>query len=171
MTVATCARRCRAFRRSRRGQSERRLGFSALGKSPVVWITRRRAAEIIGCSTNTVDRFIHVGELHPCAATQPRAGSLDQDEVAALAARRAIKREAATRTRQERDRRKPKPPDGEHQWLTPSQAARVVGMSTMGVYKRVQRGTIPYTDHRGRHWLRADHMELLANARLSPPST
>jgi hypothetical protein len=129
-----------------------------------VWITRRRAAELLECSTNTVDRLIEIGDLHPRKGAPPREGSLDQDEVVALAVRRYAERESATRARQERERRKPLPPDEEHQWLTASQAARVVGMSVMGVYKRVQRGTIPHTDHRGRHWFRRDLMETMGNA-------
>jgi len=88
----------------------------------------------------------------------------------ALAARRYAEREAATKARQERERRKPVPPDADHDWLTASQAARVLGMTPMGVYKRVQRGTIPNTDHRGQHWFRRDHMELMGNARSRPPT-
>ena len=85
--------------------------------------------------------------------------------MAELAARRYAEREATTRARQAREQRKPLPPDGDHEWLTASQAARVLGMSPMGVYKRVHRGAIPYTDHRGRYWFRRDHMELMRNAR------
>jgi predicted site-specific integrase-resolvase len=134
-----------------------------------VWITRRRAAEILGCSTNTVDRLIEHGALTPRTDVPRLDGSLDQEEVASLAARRYEEREAVTRARQERERRKSAPPDDEHQWLTASQASRVLGMSPMGVYKRVHRGTIPYTDHRGRHWFRQDHMELMRNARAGTP--
>ena len=57
--------------------------------------------------------------------------------------------------------RSQQPPDNEHQWLTASPAGRVIGMSPMGVYKRVQRGIIPYADHRGRHWFRRDLMEIV----------
>ena len=114
-----------------------------------MWITRRRAAALLECSTNTVDRLIEIGDLQPRKGAPPRAGSLDQAEVLALAAGRYAEREAATRKRRERERSRPVPPDSEHEWLTASQAARVIGMSPMGVYKRVQRGTIPFTDHRG----------------------
>lgn len=134
-----------------------------------MWITRRRAAELLECSTNTVDRLITIGDLQTRPAAPSRGGSLDQDQVVALAARRYEEREAITRNRVLREQRRVVPPDNDHEWLTASQAARVVRVTPMAIYKRVQRGTIPYTDHGGRHWFRHDHMKLLANSRSGPP--
>lgn len=133
-----------------------------------MWITRRRASRLLACSSTTVDRLIEIGDLQPRKGAPPRAGSLDQDEVLALATRRYAEREAATKARQDRERRKPAPPDDEYDWLSASQAA-VSSACRRWVYKRVSRGTIPYTDHRGRHWFRRDHMEVMGNARTRPP--
>jgi hypothetical protein len=108
-----------------------------------MWITRRRAAELLECGTTTVDRLIETGQLHPRTGAPPRTGSLNQDEVLALAAQRQQDRDDADRARRARERRLPAPPDTDHEWLTASQAARVAQMSPMGIYKRVSRGTIP----------------------------
>jgi len=82
---------------------------------------RLRRAPVPTCSTHTTSPDVF-GKSTACC-------SLDQDEVLALGARRYAERELATRARQEREQQKPAPPDDEHEWLTASQAARVVGMS------------------------------------------
>ena len=99
-----------------------------------MWITRRRAAELLECSTNTVDRLIASGDLHPRVGASRRAGSLDQDSVLDLAARRYAAREAATRERQRREQRRPCQPDDEHEWVTASVAARIIGVTPMAIY-------------------------------------
>jgi hypothetical protein len=143
------------------------LDVPALRHSRNVWITHSRAAEILECGTTTVQRLIAAGDLHP-RKVRGRSASLDQDEVVALAESRAERRvrdEADARRRQrERELGRFPPPDDQHDWLTASQAARVVGFSAMAVYKRVSRQAIPFTEHRGRYWFRRDHMELLSNA-------
>lgn len=133
-----------------------------------MWITRGRAAEILGCSISTVDRLITIGELHPRQAAD-RYPSLDDGEVAQVAAARALAREHLTCRRIEREKAKPLPPDDGYLWLTASQAGRVLGITQRAIYKRIQRGTIPYTEHRGRYWFRRDLVELVRNARNEPP--
>jgi hypothetical protein len=63
--------------------------------------------------------------------------------VAELATRRYADREATTRARQAREQRKPLPPEGDHEWLTASQAARVLGMSPMGSTSACTEGPSP----------------------------
>ena len=133
------------------------------------WITRRRAAEILGVSTNTVDRLITVGELTPRPDLTWRGGkaSLDPAQVQLVAERRITQQVEAELRRRDRDDRRMTPPDGEHEWLSASQAARVIGISEMGLRKRVARGAAPVTRHRGRQWFRRDQMEILGNARAA----
>ena len=129
-------------------------------------ITRARAAQIIGVSTNTIDRLIEQGHLVP-RTEPPRGGkpSLDPNDVRAVAEQRAVENAYAERRRQKREGRRITPPDGELEWLTASQAARVLGVTEQAVFKRTRNGTIPYVAHSGRRWYRADQVELAARAR------
>ena len=120
-------------------------------------------------------QYQHGGSAHRFRSTPaanwrtPRQGSLEEAETLALAARRYAEREAATRARRTRNSGGscPQTPITNGSW--PQKRARIIGISPMGVYKRVQREAIPFTDHRGRHWFRRDHMERLALARRGAP--
>ena len=134
-------------------------------------VTYAGAAEILGCHVSNVPKLIAKGQLqsdhhHP-------GGSLDLHQVEQLAATRAeaarqrrLRAQLPPRRTPPRDPR----PDHEHEWVSAEGAGRVLGISAQAVTKRARKGTIPHTRVNGRVWVRADHLALVANARLARSS-
>lgn len=129
-----------------------------------MWISRLKAAALLECSPTTVGRLITIGELHRRPGRWP---SLDRDEVEALAKRRLEEWLARDQALTEREalRRRAGRPDDVHEWLTVTQAAVQLGLSSDMVYKLARQERLPFTDSFGRRWFRADLVDLVARAR------
>ena len=133
-----------------------------------MWITQPEAAEILGVHPQTVAKMVARGEL--TSRGQGVRGSLDRDEVLALAVarrgaaeRRQRERDAATRHRPVRTEQ---PPDAEHVWLRTREAAEFMGVSQPAISQRARKGRLPFVEHEGRRWFRRDHLELVKHADL-----
>ena len=133
-----------------------------LGKA----LTYRDAAILLGCHVSNVPKLIRKGQLTSNGAHGPGARSLSRAEVEALAECRATNRLRTPRRglgRTNGDRR----PDAEHDWLSVPQVAELLGVSRPAVASRIKRERLPATQSGGRHWVRADHLELVERARLA----
>lgn len=132
-----------------------------------MWITRAEAAQILGCHVSTVDKYSAAGLLSRRGARRSLP-SLQLTEVKALANRLIIEAEArAAVARRRQAHRRPGPPDDQHEWLTTTQAAAVLGISRARVGQKATNGTLPFTPVKGRRWFRRDHLELVRQARLA----
>ena len=134
-----------------------------------MWITQPEAAEILAVHPQTVAKMVARGDLNSRGQSGVR-GSLDRDEVLALAVAR---REAAKRRQREREaatNRRPastvQPPDAEHVWLRTREAAAFMGVSQPAISQRARKGRLPFVEHGGRRWFRRDHLELVKHADL-----
>ena len=57
-------------------------------------------------------------------------------------------------------------PDHDHEWLTPSQVAELLGVTKPAVQGRINRGRLPAVKNGGRFWVRRDLLEQVEAARL-----
>jgi hypothetical protein len=90
-------------------------------------ISYAQAAAILGCHVSYVAKLVVKGDL---TSLGKRGGSLDREKVEALAVRRAEER-AARATRPPRAyQRIDHRPDHEHEWLSPSQVAKLLGVTS-----------------------------------------
>jgi predicted XRE-type DNA-binding protein len=132
------------------------------------WITQHKAAEILGVHKSRVAKLVAQGNLKSRGG---RKASLDRSEVAALAEWRAGAPQRAQEARAHRaaeraaERTWRSPPDDDHDWLSVSQVAELLGVTRVAVGKRCARGRLPYTEHGGMRWVRRDLLELVQNAR------
>jgi helix-turn-helix protein len=129
------------------------------------WITQVEAARILGlASVSGIPKLVGRGMLHP-RETARRYPSLDKREVQALARRRARHKAEVVERRRQREPQTDSRPDTDHDWLSPSEVAALVGITTPGVMKRIHSGRLPATHNARRWWIRADHLELVERAR------
>ena len=125
-------------------------------------VTYAQAATILGCHVSNVPKLIRRGLL---TSTGQRGGSLNRDQVEALAQARA--KESAALTRRPRGyQRVDHRPDQDHEWLTPRQVAELVGVTPTAVRQRIHRERLPAVENGGRYWVRRDLLEQVEAARL-----
>ena len=128
-------------------------------------LTYAQAADVLGCHVSNVAKLVAKGRIPLHVEPGARRGYLLREEVESLAeARRvaAVARKGRVHRRPLVDRR----PDAEHDWLTPSEVGRLIGMTQQGVLARARRGALPATRNGGRWWIRRDHLEQVEAARL-----
>lgn len=134
---------------------------------PAQRITHAQAADLLGCHVSNISKLVAKGQLHTTGLRGPGVGTLDLDEVLRLREER-IKAEQERRLRYDRvDPQRKGPPAelGDHEWLSVAQVAQRIGRLETAVRLRAQRGTIPHVRYGKRIWVRADHLEVWANAR------
>lgn len=127
------------------------------------WVTYAEAAEILGCHVSNVSKLVDKGELN---STGRRGASFDRDSVESLAKRRDVERQARVlrpRGYQRIDHR----PDHEHEWLSPREVAKLLGVTRTAVSRRIRTGRLPGVVNGGRQWVRRDHLEQVEAARLA----
>lgn len=125
-------------------------------------VTYAQAAEILDFHVSNIPRLIATGRLTVHRPPGRVRGHLDRAEVEALVVARA--EAAAARKVYKRRQRVDRRPDTDHDWLTPDQAARLIGITYQGVLKRIYRETLPAVLHMDRWWIRRDHLELVEHA-------
>lgn len=128
-------------------------------------ITFAQAADLLGCHVSNIPKLIERGKLTRHLAFGRKRGYLSRTDVEDLAeARRASALKPRVYVRPGKiDRR----PDTKHEWLTPSQAGRLVGITAQGIHKRIHRQRLPAVIHHDRWWIRRDHLEQIEAARLA----
>jgi excisionase family DNA binding protein len=130
------------------------------------------AARIAGCSDRTIARAVAAGHIKRRETTSRAVPSLDRVTVEAYATQRRAEQAARARDKavgeQDRDRRRStlRPPDDGNVWLTPTEAALVLGLSPSRVKQMTRQDRLPHhTTPAGRHFFRRDHIEQVAAAR------
>ena len=134
-----------------------------------MWITQPEAAEILGVHPQTVANMVARGDLTSRGQSGVR-GSLDRDEVLALAAALAERLQSAANAsgtpHEPSAVRTEHPPDAEHVWLRTLEADEFMGVSQPAISQRARRGRLPFVEHEGRRWFRRGHLELVRHADL-----
>lgn len=120
------------------------------------WITVREAAQILDVHMSALPKMVRRGDL----TKREQRPVLNRAEVVAYrdarqAAQVAAQKRATVGLRQ---------PDDHHDWLTPDQAAEVMGVSPVALNARARRGRIPSVVFKRRRWYRRDHLELVLRA-------
>jgi excisionase family DNA binding protein len=126
------------------------------------WLTYQQASDLLSCHVSSVPKMIAKGQLHSRGV---RNGSINRQEVEDLVKTRDEQR-AARASRRPRLHKVDRRPDREHEWLTPSQVAKLLGVTRPAVTKRIKRERLPSVEHGGRVWVRRDHLEMIEAARL-----
>lgn len=126
-------------------------------------VTHAIAAAMLGCHVSNISKLIDKGQL---ISTGQRGASLDRDSVEQLARRRDLKRQALARRPRGFQRIDPRP-DDEHEWLSPREVAELLGVTPQAVTRRIRTQRLPGVEHRGRQWVRRDHLEQVEAARLA----
>ena len=127
------------------------------------WITYQQAAAILGCHISNVPKL--VAKRHLQTRGYKQKSNLDRAEVEALAERRRAEGQRRI-LRQPASRAIDRRPDSDHEWLSTSQTASLLGVTTPAVLKRVHRDRLPAVTNLGRCWVRRDHLEMVEAARL-----
>ena len=128
------------------------------------WVTYQQAAYILGCHVSNVPKLVARGEL---TSTGKRGRSFARDQVEDLARRRAAEREARTARPPRKYQRVDHRPDLDHEWLTTSQVAELLGVTKPAVVGRITRDRLPAVRNGGRLWVRRDLLEQVEAARLA----
>ena len=100
------------------------------------WVSYQQAAHILGCHVSNVPKLVARGEL---TSTGKRGRSFARDQVEDLARRRAEEREARTSLPPRKYQRVDHRPDLDHEWLTTSQVAELLGVTKPAVVGRITR--------------------------------
>jgi excisionase family DNA binding protein len=174
-TVRRMARNGKLASRRERLWLVHRDAVAAYAAEEARWITWVEAARLIGAPRHVVESWIRDGRLR--TRNVPRAKpSVERLSAEALAVEwRAIvtEREARRRARQrslDARRRLASPPADGEMWLTPSQAAELLGCSQQAVRNRVHSERLPGIQRAGRIWLRRRDVEQAARAAAFPSS-
>lgn len=129
------------------------------------WVTYLEAARMIGCSPGLVGRMVKSGELEARGRQEQRwLPTISRVSALEVAEARAERQRLAELRRTARPAWLP--PDDGNVWLSPQEAGLVIGLTHMGVRYRAIHGLIPATRCGGRWWLRRDHVEQAAAARV-----
>jgi hypothetical protein len=127
-------------------------------------ISYEQAAAILGCHVRSVAKLVAKGEL---TSSGKRGGSLDRENVEALAVRRAEERAARSARPPREYERVDHRPDQDHDWLTRCKVAKLLSVTIQGVRHRIHRGKLPAVENGGRLWVRRDLLEQVEAARLA----
>ena len=127
-------------------------------------VTYEQAGAILGCHVSNVAKLVTKGQL---TSTGQRGGSLDQDQVEALAARRTAETTSRAQRPPRRYQRIDHRPDHDHDWLSPREVAELLGVTSPAVMSRIHRERLPAVENGGRYWVRRDHLEQVEAARLA----
>jgi hypothetical protein len=125
------------------------------------WIRAKDAAEILGVHLSAIPKMICRGDL----TRRRRRPILNRGEVIAYRDARNAARLSPAKRRPTAG--PPAPPDLEHEWLTPDQAADLLGISRIAVNARARRDRLPSALANGRRWYRADHLHLYLMAQAA----
>ena len=128
------------------------------------WVTYQQAAHLLGCHISNVPKLVARGKL---ASTGKRGRSFSRDQVEDLARRRAAEREARASRPPRKYQRVDHRPDLDHEWLTTSQVAVLLGVTKPAVVGRITRDRLPAVRNGGRLWVRRDLLEQVEAARLA----
>lgn len=134
-------------------------------------VSYAEAAEILGVHFSAVAKMRRRGEL---ITVRRRGAALDRGEVEALAERRRLEREKRDARQAGRlvaaeaaVRERACWPDTVHDWLRPSEVARLLDVSHTAVIQMLHRGRLPGVALGSRWWVRRDQLELALDARLA----
>lgn len=112
---------------------------------PAPGLSAAEAAEVIGITRQSVYRLVHLGKLPK--AVKGKWSGLDRE---------AVERAGMARV----------PVRGGHPyWLTPPEAAAVLGVTPKRVHQLVRKGFLPAVEYEGRRLFRRPQLEVVANAR------
>jgi hypothetical protein len=126
------------------------------------WVTVVKAAEIIGCSPQTVLAAAKGGRIDQ--RRLPRGfPSLSRVSVETFADER--QRRAGDRQLAAAHRPASTPPDDQHTWLSSAETAQALGISRRRVDQLAMRESLPFVLAGLRRWFRRDHIEMVAAAR------
>jgi hypothetical protein len=129
------------------------------------WVSAAQAARIVGCSPGAIQRAARRGEIVQRHVARQRP-SLARSSVETFGSRwtgRLAARATARNTTTERPASAP--PDDAHEWLSTRNAAQRLGLSTSRLNQLARLELLPVTLRGGRRWYRADHLQLIVNAR------
>ena len=129
-------------------------------------LTYDQAAAMLECHVSNIPKLIRKGHLPRHRDPGRRRGYLLRADVEALIEARVQVEHAASpriRRRLPIDRR----PDAEHDWLAPTEVARLTGLTHQGILARIRRGRLPATRDHGRWWVRRDHLEQVEASKLA----
>lgn len=131
------------------------------------WITWVQAAQMIGAPRHIVESWIRDGRLRTRKAPRQKA-SVERISAEALAVewRSMVTEREARRRRVEARKRLAHPPDDGEDWLTPRQAAELLGCSQQAVRNRVHSERLPGIQRGRRIWLRRGDVEQVARAQV-----
>ena len=148
-----------------------RRWLNARAANAAEWVSRKEAADLIGCPITIVSRAVERGEIERRAADR-YAPSLRRTSVETFAQERwpllvqqRRDRQAAAARRREEPGRRERPPDAVHVWLSRTVTALLLGVSQNHLSRLTTDGKIPHTRVGQRVWYRRDHAELAAAAR------
>jgi excisionase family DNA binding protein len=180
--LGTCEDTVRRMARSGKLTSRRerlwlvhREAVAAYAAEEARWMTWVEAAQIIGAPRHIVESWIRDGRLRTRRAprAKPSVERLSAEALAiewrAIVTEREAKRRARQRSQEARRRLASPPADGDT-WLTPSQAADLLGCSQQAVRNRVHSERLPGVQVGGRIWLRQRDVEQAARAAAFPSS-
>jgi hypothetical protein len=132
------------------------------------WVTWPQAAELVGCGAGAIEHQVRVGRIEH----RPRHGNrptLSRESVLAYAAVRRQQladKEANRKAKTGRARaRQPQGPPTPTGWLSLSEAAAQLEMTTAGVRQNVRAGHLSPTRRGSRLWFDADQVDALAAER------
>jgi excisionase family DNA binding protein len=174
--LGTCEDTVRRMARSGKLPSRRerlwlvhRDAVAAYAVEEARWITWVEAARLIGAPRHVVESWIRDGRLRTRVAprAKPSVERLSAEALAvewrAIVAEREAKRRAQRRSVEARRRLASPPADGQ-EWLTPSQAAELLGCSQQAVRNRVHSERMPGIQVGGRIWIRRRDVDRIVRA-------
>lgn len=131
-------------------------------------VTVAEAASILDMSTSGVFKLLTRGVLERRADGRGRkVGVVRRSDVEQLAAHRAqVAAEREHRQPDEPRSLRPEPVNG-HRWLTPPEAAPIIGITAQAIRRRCIRGTIPHLRQGSRWFIREDHARLAGHVRVT----
>lgn len=127
------------------------------------WMTYADAEPMLGCSHTKIAAMVKAGRIRSRDQTYRAWPSLWRADVDRVAGELAAERAAVQKRRSARPMKAP--PDDDHVWLSPAEAALVLGLTRTGVMYRAHEGLLPHVRRGRRVWFRREHIEQAAAAR------
>jgi len=170
--LGTCEDTVRRMARNGRLQSRRegrwlvrRDAVTAHAAEEARWITWVQAVQVIGAPRHIVESWIRDGRLRTRRAPRQKASvELLSAEALAVEWRSIVAEREAKRRSEEARKRLAHPPDDGDDWLTPRQAAELLGCSQQAVRNQVHSGRMPGIQRGRRIWLRRRDVEQVCRA-------